>query len=108
MTPDQEEYLRLLMQQEARNSGQVKSPSPDSSSIDQVIQNKIDTYVCALILQYLKTSNKRVQQLQIIKDVDVDSETIDRCLRELDSAGKIRRIQANQSTYWDALAWPKS
>jgi hypothetical protein len=103
MTPEQEERLGQMMRQDAWRSGQVKRPPPDANPNDAATQDKIDAAICVLIFRYLKGTNDRVHRLQIIKDLDVGSRTIDRCLRKLAETGKVRRIRIKYSTYWEAV-----
>ena len=107
MTPEQEERLRLMRERDSRSGKQVKRPSPDANPSNDAIKDSAENGLCNLVLQYLKDSKQLVHHLQIIKELDVDPDAIDACLRKLVSAGKIRCIQGSNSTYWDALSWPK-
>jgi hypothetical protein len=107
MTPEQEERLGQMMWQDAWQSKQIKRPRHEKNLSDADIQDKIDAYNAVLIMQYLKRTNDRVHRLQIIKELDVGSRTIDRCLRKLAETGKVRRIRDKYSTYWEAVNWPK-
>jgi hypothetical protein len=105
MTPEQEERLGQMMRQDAWRSKQIKRPRPEENLSDAAIQNKIDAGITVLIIRYLNQTDEPVHRIQIIKALDVDSGTIDRCLRKLAKAGKARRIQNAYSTYWKAVDW---
>ena len=106
MTPEQEERLGQMMREDARKSGQTKKVPPDGNRAGAATQDKIDADICILILRYLKATDERIHRIQIIKELDVGSGTIDRCLRKLAKAGKAKRIQNRYSTYWEAVEWP--
>ena len=103
MTPEQEERLGQMMQQEASKSGHVKKIPPDSHAMRVETIDAQDDVTIPMIELYIRHAGIPVTRIQIIQNLDVGIARIDRCLRKMNNAGTLKRTTTRGSALW-ALA----
>ena len=101
MTPEQEERLGQMMQQEARKSGHVKRIPPDSLAMRVETIDAQDDATIPLIEQYIRNAGTPVTRIEIIQGLDSGIARIDRCLRKMNNAGTLRRTTTRGSALWE-------
>ena len=100
ITPEQEELLAKLMQEEARNSGHVKKvPTETFKGVGQG-SGLSDENIIAQIELLLKQTGAPLTRVEIIANVNAGATRIGRCLNRMHAAGTIRQISTPKAPLW--------